>query len=115
MKNIVAFLALAISFPAMAQQLVTPNYIVTIERHCAEGNVTCDDVVYTGESKRSENSITLQGTTWHTLCADGVTPCRFLGYRFENGNVTYTVTEAGKLEVVRNATEVLISEDGQWR
>lgn len=115
MKNMIVFLALVVSFPVLAQELVTPNYVITIERNCAEGNVTCDDVTYTGESKQSGNSITLKGTTWHTLCADGVTPCRFLGYRFENANVTYYVTEAGKLEVVRNEHEILVSEEGQWR
>lgn len=108
-------LALMASFPALAETLVTPNYVVTIERHCAEGNVTCDDVTYTGESRKSGNSITLTGTTRHTLCADGVTPCRFLGYQFENGDVTYFVTETGKLEVVRNETEILVSEEGHWR
>ncbi|HET8789902.1 MAG TPA: hypothetical protein VFM75_01715 [Modicisalibacter sp.] len=103
------------SLPAMAEALVTPNYVVTIESHCAEGNVTCDDVTYTGKSRKSGNAITLKGTTWHTLCADGVTPCRFLGYRFKNGNSTYFVTQGGKLLVVRNETEILVNEEGDWR
>ncbi|SDL30913.1 hypothetical protein SAMN05661010_01410 [Modicisalibacter muralis] len=115
MRVIVLFLASIMSLPAVAATLVTPHYTVTIERHCAEGNVTCDDVTYTGKSRISGNAITLRGATWHTLCADGVTPCRFLGYRFKNGNVTYVVTQDGKLEVVRNETEVLISEEGNWR
>lgn len=115
MRTIVMLLALMASFPVLAEKLITPNYVVTIERHCVEGNVTCDDVTYTGKSRTSGNSITLTGATWHTLCADGVTPCRFLGYRFENGNVTYFVTESGTLEVVRNETEVLVSEEGDWR
>ncbi|HET8791985.1 MAG TPA: hypothetical protein VFM75_12320 [Modicisalibacter sp.] len=115
MRAIVLFLASIMSVPAVAATLITPNYVVTIESHCAEGNVTCDDITYTGKSRKSGNAITLKGTTWHTLCADGVTPCRFLGYRFKNGNITYSATQGGKLVVVRNETEVLVSEEGDWR
>ena len=51
----------------------------------------------------------------HTLCADGATPCRFLGYKFENGNTTYYVHQDGLLEVIRNRDEVLVRERGSWR
>lgn len=56
----------------------------------------------------------LTGGTWHTACADG-SPCRFLGYRFQDGNVSYRVHQSGLLEVVRGRDEVLLSEQGEWQ
>lgn len=50
----------------------------------------------------------------HTLCSDGVTPCRFLGYEFMNGNIAYRVFESGLLQVVRGENEVLVEEQGEW-
>ncbi|PTY36197.1 hypothetical protein BGP77_02470 [Saccharospirillum sp. MSK14-1] len=94
-------------------RLETEHYSVSITVHCAEGNVTCDNVTYEGTSKRSGSAIKLNGTTWHTECADG-SPCRFLGYRFANGNVHYRVHQDGLLEVVRGESDVLVSETGQW-
>lgn len=93
--------------------LETPHYSVTITVHCAEGNVSCDQVTYQGTSKRSGNAITLRGATWHTYCADG-SPCRFLGYRFENGDYRYLVQESGLLEVLRGESDVLVREQGEW-
>lgn len=93
--------------------LETPHYSVTITVHCAEGNVSCDQVTYKGTSKRSGNALTLSGTTWHTRCADG-SPCRFLGYRFENGNYRYLVHQSGLLEVLGGESDVLVREQGEW-
>jgi len=93
--------------------LETPHYSVTITVHCAEGNVSCDQVTYQGTSKRSGNAITLSGSTWHTYCADG-SPCRFLGYRFDNGDYHYRLYERGLLEVIEGDSNVLVSETGQW-
>ncbi len=114
MKKIFALVFFIASFPALSEELDTPSYSVTIESKCAEGEVACDNVTYTGVNKKTGKSITLQGATWHTMCADGVTPCQFLGYRFENGDVVYTVSEDGTLEVVKD-TEVLVDEQGNWR
>jgi hypothetical protein len=108
-----ALLPFAIS--VNASDLETPHYQVQIDTRCAEGNVTCDQVIYQGKSKVSGNSIELIGETWHTTCADGVSPCRFLGYRFRNGNVIYYVHETGYLEVIRNKAETQVSEQGQWQ
>ncbi|WP_234254717.1 hypothetical protein [Billgrantia aerodenitrificans] len=98
---------------AMAQTLVTENYIIEIKNNCAEGVVVCDDITYIGTSKTSGNHIELSGQTHHVMCADGVTPCRFLGYIFENGNVTYFVDQAGAIKVTQNET-VLVEETGEW-
>ena len=109
-------LAIALwSGTASAAVLETPHYVVDISPQCEEGNVSCDRVAYQGKSKRSGQAITLEGRTWHSRCADGVTPCRFLGYRFENGNVTYYVHEDGRLRVVRGCDHVLVDEQGTWR
>jgi hypothetical protein len=93
--------------------LVTPSFTVTIVG-CAEGNVSCDDVRYTGVSKKSGSRIRLRGRTVHTMGADGVTPARFLGYRFRNGKTVYTVTEGGLLEVSQGK-KTLMSEQGEWQ
>ncbi|RQW65174.1 hypothetical protein EES38_01335 [Vibrio viridaestus] len=94
--------------------LDTPNYIVDIELHCAEGNVSCDNVTYKGVSKRSSNQIILKGHTLHRSCSDGKTPCQFVGYEFVNGKVQYRVFETGLLQVKNNHGVTLIEEQGQW-
>ena len=98
----------------VADTLSTKNHVVTIHVNCEEGNVTCDKVTYHGVSKKSGKSITLEGTTKHTICADGVTPCRFIGYEFKNGNITYLVLESGLLQVVKGESDVLLEEKGEW-
>ena len=97
-----------------AQQLDTPNYTVEIQQLCPEGEVQCQDVLYKGTSKLSGASIELQGSTLHSLCADGVTPCRFLGYQFNNGRIRYLVFESGLLQVIGSSGKVLLEEQGLW-
>jgi hypothetical protein len=94
-----------------AETLETPSFIVNIEVRCAEGNVTCDNVLYTGTSKKTGRSITLRGRTLHSRCADGVTPCQFQGYVFNSGNSTYTVTQGGDL-IVMQGKKTLLREHG---
>jgi MOSC domain-containing protein YiiM len=43
-----------------------------------------------------------------------VTPCRFLGYRFDNGDVIYEVSEDGLLRVTQGG-KVLLQEQGEWQ
>lgn len=99
---------------APAQTLLTPGYRVTIEPRCPEGEVACADVGYRGISRRSGRAITLEGRALHTRCADGVTPCRFLGWEFRNGDTVYRVLESGELRVTRG-DQVLVHEKGAWR
>ncbi|MBK1713127.1 hypothetical protein [Rubrivivax gelatinosus] len=96
-----------------AQTLLTPGYRVSVEPRCVEGEVACADVEYVGRSRRSGRSIRLDGRALHTQCADGVTPCRFLGWEFHNGDTVYRVFEAGELVVTRGDT-VLLREQGRW-
>jgi hypothetical protein len=113
---VVALVALAESPPVSAQStLITENHVVTITVNCEEGNVTCDDVTYHGVSRISGAETTLRGATMHTSCADGVTPCRFLGYEFTHGARTYRVYETGLLQVSGDRSKVLSEERGTWR
>ena len=117
MKVFLSLLLLPFTFAfafAFAQQLDTPNYTVSIEQLCPEGEVQCQQVLYKGTSKVSGASIELKGTAWHSLCADAVTPCRFLGYQFKNGRIRYLVHESGLLQVVSSSGKVVLQEQGVW-
>lgn len=94
------------------QRLVTPSFEVTIDVRCGEGAVGCKQVQYTGMHRTSGRSITLTGETFHSRCADGVTPCRFLGYVFKNGSTVYTVLDSGML-IVEQGSKVLVNEQGR--
>ena len=82
------FLGLALLGSAQAAgrtyDFVTPSYGINIVANCAEGNVTCNNVTYVGRHLKTGQTIRLRGQTVHTLCADKVTPCRFVGYSFRN-------------------------------
>lgn len=114
-RVLIGAIALLGATSVFATQLATPGYDIQIENHCSEGEVTCDRVSYHGVSRASGRSIRLTGTTRHAPCADGVTPCRFLGYEFRNGGVTYFVTADGTLTVTDANGRVLLHERGSWR
>lgn len=99
---------------ASDRTLETDGFIILIESFCEEGEVSCNNYRYTGASKKSNNTIILNGSSWHSLCADGISPCRFLGYKFENTDVTYFVHESGLLEVIQGNDNVLLSQQGSW-
>ena len=92
----------------------TPRYHVSITHNCAEGVVVCDDVTYLGSNKKTGASIELRGSTKHAPCNDGVTPCRFLGYSFDNDGTTYFVSEEGNLVVTDPQGRILLQEQGSW-
>lgn len=95
------------------QVLITPGFRIVITRHCAEGMVICDQVSYRGEDRQTGASITLIGSTLYHFCADGMTPCQFLGYVFYNGSTVYEVSDLGLLRVVQG-TRILLEEQGAW-
>ena len=97
-----------------AQRLATESFDITIQVRCTEGVVGCDDVLYIGIHRKSGRSIRLIGRELHTRCADGVTPCRFLGYAFDNGGTRYVVSDEGRL-IVRQGDKVLVEERGVWQ
>ncbi len=114
MQLILCSLLFLFSALTCAAQLDTPNYTVEIQQLCPEGEVQCQQVLYKGTSKVSGASIELKGKAWHSLCADGVTPCRFLGYQFNNGRIRYLVHESGLLQVMGSSGKVLLEEQGVW-
>ncbi len=99
---------------ADAETLETPSFVIKIDVRCAEGNVTCDDVIYSGTSKKTQKSIVLRGRTMHSKCADGVTPCQFQGYLFTSGHARYTITQDGEL-IVMQGEKTLVQERGTWK
>ncbi len=114
MKKLTGIFLLGLFFgqSAWADTLDTPSFKVDIVSRCPEGNVTCDNVIYRGESKKTGTNVTLKGSTVHSPCADG-TPCRFLGYAFQSGGTRYWVGENGVLEVTQGR-KVLVRERGRW-
>lgn len=104
--------AIALKVDAVnAQTLKTKNFNVTITRNCPEGYITCDDVKYFGKNLNTGDSIRLTGKTIHRTCADGVTPCQFLGYEFHNGKHLYRVTQDGRLQVYKGK-QLILQEKG---
>ena len=111
--------ALQAAEPFPTSTLETENYVVEITFGCPEGHVTCDRITYKGVSKKTGKALTLRGKTVHTTCADGVTPCRFVGYAFQNGKHNYFVSEDldglnGVLSVRAQGKEILL-ERGKWK
>ncbi|AMK76663.1 hypothetical protein A1342_19045 [Methylomonas methanica] len=114
MQLIAATVLIFCSQLCAADTLTTASYVVTITRHCEEGDVSCNNVSYHGVSKKTGKSIDLKGSAKHAMCADGVTPCQFLGYQFKTGNISYLVLESGALRVVKGDKDVLVDEMGEW-
>jgi hypothetical protein len=98
---------------AIADTLTTKQFRIEIQVNCEEGNVTCGRVSYRGQDLKTGKSLRLSGKTIHSLCADGVTPCRFLGYEFLNRNYRYVVMEGGILKVYKSG-KLLLSQHGTW-
>ncbi|MEH2295952.1 hypothetical protein [Nostoc sp.] len=95
----------------LAETLKTKSFNIKITRNCSEGSVTCDHVTYYGRNLKTGSSIRLTGKTIHRTCADGVTPCRFLGYEFRNQQYLYRVTEDGRLQVYQGG-KLILEEQG---
>lgn len=98
---------------APAQRLITDSYDVTIEARCEEGVVSCDKVIFRSVDRKSGKRLRLVGEDLHTRCADGVTPCRFLGHIFRHGKLSYIVWENGTF-AIRRGSKVLLQEQGTW-
>jgi hypothetical protein len=113
--GLIVFFSIVLQIPEIlaSSELITPNFKISIVRNCEEGNVSCDDVTYIGVNKKTGASIKLKGKTYHKNCSDGVTPCRFLGYVFENGNTKYYI-ENNTLYVIQNG-ETILEEVGEWK
>lgn len=113
-QAIITLLLILIYRLSNASVLDTPSYIVDIDVRCAEGEVACNNVIYTGQYKQSSQITILKGKTVHTTCGDDVTPCRFLGYSFKSGKISYFVKESGYL-IISVGDNIVIEEQGQWQ
>lgn len=106
-------LFLVTTMDAGAELLTTKSFSVRITRHCTEGNVTCNNITYFGKNLKTGQSIGLLGKTMNIPCPDGVTPCHFLGYQFQNGSYQYFVRANGELQVYQGK-KLLLLEKGTW-
>ncbi|MBO2594883.1 hypothetical protein I6M54_08510 [Shewanella algae] len=113
MKRLFCLPIILFSTAAMTYTLETDGYKIEIEINC-ESEMLCDDVSYIGQSKKSGNKIRLTGRTVHTVCNDGVTPCTFQGYEFQNGSINYFVSVFGELSVTNQHGELILEQSGQW-
>lgn len=101
-------LAMAMASQANAAVLVTEQFVIVIVERCAEGDVACNDVKYTGVNRKTGESISLKGQAWVRMCAQTNTPCQHLGWHFRNGEFTYRVRETPpSLEIERDGKMVL--------
>ncbi|UTF58909.1 hypothetical protein [Gilvimarinus sp. DA14] len=99
---------------ASAAELETAQFRIAIATHCEEGEVTCADVAASITDKQSQHTQFIQGGTQHTTCADGISPCRFLGYRFVAEDKYYSVSEGGLLTVTTHQGKEIYREQGRW-
>lgn len=108
----IAFILLLCGQPN-AGTLTTKQFKINIHPICDEGTVNCDRISYQGTDLTTGKSIRLSGKTVHALCADKVTPCHFLGYKFRNNNYRYFVSEDGILEIYQGK-KIILSQKGTW-
>jgi hypothetical protein len=87
----------------------TQSYAMNVHHPCAEGCVSCDKIRLVLLDKRTSDVLTAVGATWHTIGSDGVTPSRFLGYRFTCGDRTYELLD-DVFRVVDGGNAVLVEE-----
>jgi len=106
--------ALSSSFSANGAVLVTEQFVIVIIERCPEGEVSCDDVVYTGVNRKTGESIALKGEAWVRMCADGATPCEHLGWQFKNGDFTYKIRETPPSLAVERGDKILLEQNAVW-
>ena len=114
MKYIV-FALVFISSVVFAETLTTDNFIIHVERGCEEGEVTCNTIKFIYSPVGVSKKQTVIGKTVHSLCADGVTPCRFQGYEFLADGAKYFIYNSGVLEVTDSEGNQLLVEQGKWQ
>lgn len=100
---------------AGAQTLTTESYQVDVTSLCPEGEVACQQMSFALTVKESGDIQHYDGRTLYRLCADGETPCQFIGYRFRDGKRQYTLFDNGALEINCGAGLEIVREQGQWQ
>ena len=106
-------LALLLSLPAIstasAATITTKSYQIIVTEHCEE-DVACQDVSFTAKRLADGQYIRLKGRAVASLCSDGVTPCHHQGYRFDDGDTSYFVSDNDWLEISRGGKVILHEE-----
>ncbi|PHM35986.1 hypothetical protein Xmau_04387 [Xenorhabdus mauleonii] len=101
-----------ISFAAYTSVFETKNYDITINVRCSEGNVSCDDVVFTLLNKQKQTSLVMKGKTLNRDCITG--SCDFYGYEFKNKGRIYKIYQYGILDISKKG-KLISSESGVFR
>ncbi|TDB52311.1 hypothetical protein [Photorhabdus khanii] len=99
------------SFASYISSFETEKFNITINVLCPEGEITCDNVIYTGTRKKDRAILALKGKTLNRNCKTGT--CNLYGYEFVNGDTVYTIYLDGILEITRG-NKLLLSEVGKW-
>lgn len=114
-KNLIlAALSLSLVSLVNAAVLVTERFVIVIVERCAEGDVACSNVSYTGVNRKTGEAISLQGQAWVRMCADTVTPCEHIGWQFKNGEVTYRIRETPPSLEVERGGKALLRQKAVW-
>lgn len=106
---VAVLLSLLVMSPAYAAKIVTKSYRITITENCDE-DVACKDVSFTAQRLDNGQLVRLKGRAVTSLCNDGITPCHHQGYRFDDGNTTYFVSDYDWLEISLNGKVVMHEE-----
>ncbi len=109
----VACLMVAGGVNADERVLITPSYELKMDSRCVEGEVSCNQYTLQGRERHNGEPLMLQGRSMHTTCADGKTPCRFLGYRFDQSERSFLITEDGLLNIY-HGDSLILHEQGRW-
>ncbi len=108
------WLLLSSGLTAGERMLVTPSYQLKMDSRCAEGELSCAHYTLQGHERHSGEPLMLQGRSIHTPCADTETPCRFLGYRFDEPERSFLITEDGLLNIY-HGDSLILHEQGRWQ
>lgn len=95
-----------------AGTLVTDAGIVHVDSLCPEGYVECDYVSLKFAGQAGSAKPSLLGSTLYSRCADGISPCRFLGYEFPKAHTTIRIYDQGDsvlIEETQNDSGHIIS------
>ena len=90
-----------------AETIRTKSFQIEITRHCEEGSVSCDRVVYVGKELKTGKSIFLTGKTLNNIHS-----YTFLGYEFRNGKYRYVISRNNSL-LVYKGDKLILQEEGK--
>jgi len=99
---------------ALSERFVSNNFSVQIVVNCPEGHTTCEDVTFKVVLAGLEKYKTYKGSTFHTMCADRVASCKFLGYKYKTIDAQYFIYKSGLLLILDQEGNQLLAEIGKW-